>query len=182
VDSEWLQIDENKNKIENNNYCILNATFKLTKCSDFEREYAKGRSKEITRHRLQRYPYKGTCGSFFKNLNEKDIPFIINGKKIVNAAYYLENIGAKNIKYGKASVSYKHSNMIVNNGNVKSSNIIKIAKKRQELVMKKFKLFLEPECKLIGLDKYPLLQANNCIDANTCNNKARHACDMKKTP
>jgi UDP-N-acetylmuramate dehydrogenase len=165
INSMWLQIKENQDKIENGIFCIASATFKLTKCSDFEREYAKGRSKEITRHRLQRYPYKGTCGSFFKNLNEKNIAFTINGKKVINAAYYLEQVGSKNIKHGNAYVSYKHSNMIVNNGGCKSSDIVKVAKKMQELVMKKFGLLLEPECRLLGFNKYPLLKVNNYINS-----------------
>jgi len=159
VDFNWFEFSYNNSKLLTKKYCLINITFKLKKCSKLESEYAKGRSFEIIRHRKQRYPYKGTCGSFFRNFKEDEIKNEINGKKIIYAAYYLDNIGTKgNLKIGDASVSHKHANMIVNNGKAKSTDIINLAKKMQKLVWKKFKILLKTECEFLGFKKFPLYE------------------------
>jgi UDP-N-acetylmuramate dehydrogenase len=158
VENNWFEFGYDYSKLFSKKYFLINATFKLNKGAIQETFFAKGRSFEIIRHRKQRYPYKGTCGCFFRNFHENEIIEEINGKKILAAAYYLESVGVKgNLKYGDAGVSHQHSNMIVNFGNAKSSDIIEIAKIMQQKVYDKFNLKLIPECELLGFHKNILL-------------------------
>lgn len=157
VKNDWFEYGYNKSKLLTKKYCLINATFKLNSCSDLESEYAKGRSFEIIRHRKQRYPYKGTCGSFFRNFHEDEVILESNGKKIIFSAFYLDKIGVKGVlSFGDAIVSHKHANMIVNKGKATSEDIINLAKKMQELVWKNFKILLNPECEFLGFDNFPL--------------------------
>ncbi|MCK4651242.1 UDP-N-acetylmuramate dehydrogenase [Candidatus Babeliales bacterium] len=159
VDKNWFNFGYDKSKLQNKEHFLINATFKLKKANDIETAYCKGRRDEIIRQRTRRYPTSNTCGSFFRNFNEKEINFKIHNKKILFVAYYLDKIGIKGeLRYKNAIVSEKHSNMIVTLKNTKSSDVINLAKKIQKLTFKKYGIIPQPECQLIGFKKYPLFQ------------------------
>ena len=130
---------------------VLNATFKLKKGSNSDIAYARGRRKEIIRHRTARYPTSHTCGSFFRNFHEHEVTLEINGKKMIYVAYYLDKIGVKGqLRVGDAQVSHQHANMIINRGNATSTDIITLAQEMQRLVYEQFGVMPQPECKIIN--------------------------------
>lgn len=158
VNNDWFEFGYNTSKLLRQQHYLLSATFKLEKVSDLEIAYAKGRQKEIIRHRKQRYPNSHTCGSFFRNFKEDEVALISNGKKMIFVAYYLDKIGIKGqLKVGDAIVSYQHANMIVNQGNATSADIISLARTMQELVKNQFGIIPQPECRFIGFKEYSLL-------------------------
>ncbi|MGB8367038.1 MAG: UDP-N-acetylmuramate dehydrogenase [Candidatus Babeliales bacterium] len=157
VDNSWFSFGYNYSTLHQHNNYLINATFKLKHASDIETAYAKGRRKEIIRHRITRYPSTHTCGSFFRNFYENEIVHEVNQQKIIFVAYYLDKIGVKGmLRHGNAAVSYQHANMIVNTGNASSTDIINVAKEMQDLVKKQFGLIPQPECQLIGFKHNPL--------------------------
>lgn len=158
VDNDWFEFGYNTSTLLKQEHYLVNATFKLEKMSDLETAYAKGRQKEIIRHRKQRYPNSHTCGSFFRNFKEDEVKLTSNGRKMIFVAYYLDKIGVKGqLKCGDAIVSYQHANMIVNQGNATSADIIQLARTMQQLVKDQFGIVPQPECRLIGFKEYPLL-------------------------
>ena len=80
-----------------------------------------------------------TCGSTFKNLDSK--------KK---AWQIIKEAQCDKLKEGDASISEKHCNFFVNNGNAKSADIEKLIKKVKEKVNEKTGINLELEIKIIG--------------------------------
>ncbi|MCK4265511.1 UDP-N-acetylmuramate dehydrogenase [Candidatus Babeliales bacterium] len=166
VDNGWFEFGYNTSKLHLNNHFLINATLKLKKSTDMEAAYAKGRRDEIIRHRYRRYPISKTCGSFFRNFKDEEIQFESDNKKILNVAYYFDKLGIKGkLRVGNASVSPLHANMLVNNGDAKSSDIINIAKTMQIMVYKNFKILPIPECRLIGFKKSPLYTDNSIPNA-----------------
>ena len=83
-----------------------------------------------------------TCGSTFKNLNNK--------KK---AWQLIKETGCDKFFVGDASISDKHCNFFVNNGNAKSSDIEKLINKVKKTVVEKTGVNLELEIKIIGEEK-----------------------------
>ena len=157
VPMSWFNFGYNISKLQENNHYLLSATFKLKKISDLETAFAQGRKTEIIRHRASRYPSQNTCGSFFRNFHDDEVTIVSNGKKMIFIAYYLDKIGVKGVlKHGDAIVSYQHANMIVNQGNASSSDIIEVAREMQKLVFNNFGILPQPECRLIGFNKQPL--------------------------
>lgn len=155
---EWFNFGYDQSMLHDKKYMLVSALFKLKKVTEYDIAFARGRAHEIIRHRTQRYPYKGTCGSFFRNLHDDETSLMINGKKMIFSAYYLDQVGVKgSLKIGNASVSHKHANMIVNNGGATSVDIIHIAREMQRLVYEKYNVMLKPECELLGFKEYPLL-------------------------
>jgi len=160
VTPDWFNFGYNQSTLQQHEYYLLAATFKLTSCSALEAAYAKGRSAEIIRHRAQRYPQSHTCGSFFRNFHDHEVTMTTStGKKLIFVAYYLDKIGVKGaLKVGDAMVSHQHANMLVNCGKATSADLIGLARTMQEMVHKSFGIIPKTECLLIGFKEYPLLK------------------------
>lgn len=159
VDTTWFNFGYNQSTLMNHEHYVLDATLQLKKATDLEVAYARGRSIEIIRHRVTRYPNKNTCGSFFRNFHESEVTLSVNGKKAIWVAYYLDKIGVKGaLSVGGASVSYQHANMLVTNENATSADVINLARKMQELVYKEFGILPQSECLMVGFKEYPLIK------------------------
>lgn len=158
VDAEWFNFGYNTSKLQNKDYYLLDVLFKLRHVDDLQAAYAQGRSAEMIRHRLARYPYSRTCGSFFRNFYPEEIPFSINDKKITFVAYYLDKIGVKGVlRNGNAVVSHQHANMIVTLDGACTADVIALAQEMQRRVYENFGIIPQPECQLIGFEKNPLM-------------------------
>jgi UDP-N-acetylmuramate dehydrogenase len=158
VDNSWFNFGYNTSKLHQESYYLASATFKLKRVHDTESAYAKGRSYEIIRHRHKRYPYKNTCGSFFRNFHSNELSELKSTKKLIFVAYYLDQLGVKGeLSIGGAQVSHQHANMIVNTGTATAQDIATLARTMQELVLERFGILPKPECQLIGFRPYPLL-------------------------
>lgn len=157
VNNAWFNFGYDDSRLHLEDYYLVSATFAVRHVNDLEIAFAKGRRKEISRHRNSRYPSKNTCGSFFRNFHANEVTLESNGKKMIYIAYYLDKIGVKGqLSAGDAIVSYQHANMLVNKGNATSTDLITLARTMQELVNKQFGITPQPECRLIGFSEYPL--------------------------
>ena len=78
------------------------------------------------------------AGSYFKN------PVMPDGKR-VPAAYFLENVGAKTLKVGGASVYSGHSNFIINQKNASAQDVVQLAQELKRRVKETFDVDLEEE-------------------------------------
>ncbi|MFH1387254.1 MAG: UDP-N-acetylmuramate dehydrogenase [bacterium] len=114
---------------------VVSTTFKLKKSN---KPAVMARLKEFTSKRKNRQPLGiPNAGSIFKNP-----PGTFAGK-------LLEDAGCKGLRVGDAGVSAKHANFIVNLGDAKSSDVLKLMTKMENLVYNKFKIKLEPEIKIM---------------------------------
>lgn len=155
VDTAWFNFGYDQSKLQEKEYFVIDATFKLTKTTALRAAHAQGRSQEITRHRRKRYPYQHTCGSFFRNFYPEEVA--LTSKKLIFVAYYLDQLGVKGeLSVGGAIVSHQHANMIVcKNGT--STDILNLTLKMQDMVYKAYGIKPQPECQLIGFDINPFL-------------------------
>ena len=156
VDTSWFNFGYNYSTLHEETAYLVNATFKLKKVDTPTAFHAQGRSEEIIRHRLKRYPNGFTCGSFFRNFYPHEVAQ--QEKKLIYIAYYLDKIGVKGeLSIGGAHVSYQHANMIVHDGTGTTADIIALARTMQAMVQEKFGILPQPECRLLGFTDYPLL-------------------------
>jgi UDP-N-acetylmuramate dehydrogenase len=158
VANEWFNFGYNQSKLIEGKHYLVDATFALKSVSSSEIYYARGRRREIIRHRQKKYPTQGTCGSFFRNFFPHEITLENQGQKVIWIAYYLDKIGVKgSLSVGDAIVSHQHANMIVNRGCATSTDIINLARLMQQKVYQSFGILPQPECRLVGFKQYPLL-------------------------
>ncbi len=159
VEAAWFNFGYDQSKLFEKNYFLVEATFKLRVVDALAAAYAKGRRDEIVRHRNRRYPISNTCGSFFRNFHEHEIACSINGKKIPYVAYYLDKLGVKGELFvGNAVVSHQHANMLVTKQGATSADVIRLARKMQELMRGQFGIIPQPECQLVGFKDNPFLR------------------------
>ncbi len=159
VNRDWFNFGYNYSTLHEKQHYLIDATFKLKHAADAtEVAYARGRRKEIIRHRVARYPNSGTCGSFFRNFFPHEVTLESQGKKLIYVAYYLDKLGVKGaLAVGGAGVSYQHANMLVNHGTATSTDLIALARTMQQKVYDAYGIMPQPECRLLGFSEYPLL-------------------------
>lgn len=106
-----------------------------------EREHIRERIKELQDTRKERQPWgQLNAGSVFKNpLDEA-------------AGKLIELAGLKGLSVGRAQVSEKHANFIVNLGGAKAADVLALMKIIRERVLETHKVRLEPEIKILGED------------------------------
>ena len=79
------------------------------------------------------------CGSTFKNVSENKKAWML-----------IKEAGCEGYREGDATISQKHCNFFVNNGNAKSSDIEDLINKVKKRVHEKTGVNLELEIKIIG--------------------------------
>jgi len=157
---EWFSMGYDDSKLHDKNEYLIDATFTLKKATDLEAAFAKGRNKEMVRHRCARYPTARTCGCFFRNFLPEEVTLTIadTAKKMIYVAYYLDKLGVKGaLSVGDAVVSHQHANMLVNKGSATSKDLVNLARAMQEKVYEAYGIIPQPECELVGFAQYPLL-------------------------
>ncbi len=158
VDLNWFNYGYNKSTLIAGNHYLIDLTLRLTKGTEVDAAYAKGRRFEIIRHRTSRYPNANTCGSFFRNFYENEVTIVKNGKKMIFVAFYLDKIGVKGTETsGGACVSYQHANMLVTSETATSQDVVNLARTLQGKVWAEFGIIPQPECILVGFKTNPLL-------------------------
>jgi UDP-N-acetylmuramate dehydrogenase len=106
-----------------------------------EREVIKARVRQLMDKRRSHQPWGlPNAGSVFKNPQDEA------------AGRLIESAGLKGLTIGRAQVSEKHANFIVNLGNATAADVLKLIDVIRERVLEVHKVRLEPEIKIIGED------------------------------
>jgi len=89
--------------------------------------------------RLETQPItEASAGSTFKNPDSD------------SAGRLIEAAGLKGTVQGRAEISAKHANFIVNRGNASAADVIELMRRAREVVLDRFGVCLEPEIQLVG--------------------------------
>ena len=95
---------------------------------------------EASQKRKASQPLKyRSAGSIFKNPSMD-----------LAAGYLIDQAGLKGRKSGGAEISEKHANFIINKGNAKAIDVIRLIRSARNKVIKKFNVELQLEIKLLG--------------------------------
>ncbi|KPJ72408.1 hypothetical protein AMJ52_06410 [candidate division TA06 bacterium DG_78] len=118
-----------------NNAIIVSVLLRLRKKK--RREIMKTINKNLL-YRRQRHPSGYSAGSFFKNP-----PGCSAGKLI-------EECGLKGLRVGNAEVSRRHANYIINCGQARASDVMKLAAKVKKIIREKKGIVLKEEVKILN--------------------------------
>lgn len=137
-----LAFDYRHSRLKETGDIIVSAVFQVKKG---DRDTIKTRVNEILAQREQKHPIKGTAGCFFRNIPDSTQKF---GK--LPAGRLLEEVGAKRLAVGGASVYPDHANIIVNTGNATSKDIRQLADIMKKKVLDRFGIELQEEIQQLG--------------------------------
>lgn len=141
-----------------NNWPVVSAKIKL---KEGDKKKLKEIADSMKDYRKQKHPLEfPNAGSIFKNVDlnqfsekmKKDLSFIVKKDPfpVVPTAYLISESGLKGTKVGKAQVSEKHPNFIVNIGGATAVDVIKLIAIIKNKVKDKYNVNLETEVQFIG--------------------------------
>ena len=73
----------------------------------------------------------------------------LEGRTMLPAGWFIEQVGLKGRQIGQAKISNKHANVIINLGGAVSGDVVKLINEAKENVQKQFGVELEEEIKII---------------------------------
>ncbi len=101
-------------------------------------EVIRQRRAELRKKREQSQPKGKTLGCFFKN------------PPSCSAGQLLDQCGVKGKRVGEIFVSSQHANFIINNGNGRFEDVIRLVKSLRTMVHERSGVWLEPEVRILG--------------------------------
>jgi UDP-N-acetylmuramate dehydrogenase len=152
-----------KNSIfkKNKNLVIVSTILEL---KEEKKEQIKNRIKEFLEHRRTKHPMDfPSAGSVFVNsmvkIKDKKLlekfPEIneYNKKGSIPSWYLIHKCGLSGKKIGKAQISEKHCNFIINLGGAKAGDIVSLINLAKKKVKNNFGISLESEIQFLGFNK-----------------------------
>ncbi|MBU3934881.1 hypothetical protein KKC00_02900, partial [Patescibacteria group bacterium] len=133
----------------------------LLKLKKGDKKEIKKEIKRFLDYRKQNHPLEyPSAGCIFKNYDKKisdkkllkKYPELIEFNKgsRIPTSYLIDKSGLKGMEMGKAKVSDKHANFIVNLGGAKAKDVVKLIKMIKQKVKSKFGIELEEEIQYLG--------------------------------
>lgn len=114
-------------------------------------------AREWQRQRISKQPPPASAGSFFKNVNSKELaerlpnlPDRLKEAGVVPAGYLIEAVGLKGRRNGGAQLHPRHANFMTNVGGATATEIRRLAEEAKAAVWKEFGVTLEEECLYLG--------------------------------
>ena len=140
------------------NWIILSCIFRLKKGN---KKKIQAIAKDHIKYRKERHPLEyPNAGSMFKNCDfkkfskkmQKELSHIVKVDPfpVVPTAYLISEAGLKGLCVGKAEVSKKHPNYMVNMGNATAKDVLHLAQKVKKIIKKKFSIELQQEVQYVS--------------------------------
>ena len=140
------------------NLIILSAILQLKKGN---KKRVQEKIKEYLKYRTKTHPLNfPSAGCAFKNpalkiknkklLNKFPELQEFSKKGLIPTGYLIEKCGLKGKKIGRAEISEKHANFIINLGGARASDVLKLIKLTKKKVKNKFGINLEEEIQIIS--------------------------------
>lgn len=114
-------------------------------------------ARENQRQRISKQPPPPSCGSFFKNVNDKalaesldGLPSGLKAAGVVPAGYLIEAVGLKGFRHQNCCFHPKHANFIVNLGAASPESIRRLAEHAKKKVFDLFGAVIEEEALYLG--------------------------------
>lgn len=142
ISANALDFAYRRSRVVDDRLVILSAEFRATG-HDSPHSIFKRHLSIITRRKAIQPWEQYTAGSVFKLAsNHLEAPH--------SPGWYIDQVGLKEARVGGAYVSSLHANWIINDGNAKSVDVLKLMRKITETVLKRFNILLVPEVQLVG--------------------------------
>lgn len=158
VGPEWMEFsyrDSRLRRADTGGAVILSCTLHLAETGDPEEILAEAKKYQAQRRAKQ--PYAPSAGSFFKNVNSRELteslpglPAGLKAAGVVPAGFLSEACGLKGLRVGGAEVSDKHANFLINAEGATASDLRHLADRVREAVHARFGVTLEEEVLYVG--------------------------------
>jgi UDP-N-acetylmuramate dehydrogenase len=116
---------------------VMAAEFRLT---IGDRDLVRQQARRLMRARVSKQPsWQPSAGCFFKNPSPQ-----------MPAGRLIDEAGLKGLRVGKAQVSPRHANFIINRGGATAGDVIGLVEQIRKKVKTKYGILLQPEVRIVG--------------------------------
>jgi UDP-N-acetylmuramate dehydrogenase len=140
------------------NWIILSAIFRMKKGN---KKTIQAAAKDHIRYRKEKHPLEyPNAGSMFKNCDlkkfskklQQELSHVVKVDPfpVIPTAYLISEAGLKGLRFGKAEVSKKHPNYIINRGGASANDVLRLVAKVKKRIKKKYSVDLEQEVQYIS--------------------------------
>ncbi len=158
LSNKQCQFSYRSSIFKKNNWIVVSVAIKLKKG---DKKNIRAIVQSHIKYRRERHPLEyPNAGSIFKNCALSAFPSKLKKSfsgvvkndpfPIVPVAYLISELGLKGAKVGKAQISKKHPNFIVNLGGAKAQDVLKLINLVKQKVKKKYNLKIETEIQFVG--------------------------------
>lgn len=147
VDKSYFHFDYNRSVLQDNGEIALSVVFKLL---PVDKKVLWKRGMEALEYRSATYPKGASAGCIFQNISNVEAISIPTPERITSAGYLIDKAGLKGKRVDNVMVSDKHANFILNMGNAKARDVLKLIDLIKEEVLKKFGVRLILEIRTVG--------------------------------
>lgn len=157
VDPSWMEFAYRDSILRRPNppACVIVRVRMALPKGDAKRIYDEAR--DYQRQRISKQPPQSSVGSFFKNVNDRELaqrlpglPERLREAGVVPAGYLIERAELGGHRVGGARLSPRHANFIVNDRGATASDVRRLAEDAQWGVWERFAVVLEEEALYLG--------------------------------
>ena len=149
VDQAYFNFAYDSSKIQKTGEIVLEAAFRLNTASDKADLWQKALAN--VKRRNQEQPVGVACsGCVFRNIEDEDAKRLATPRLTTSTGYIIESMGLKGTKIGDAQISSSHANFIINTGEAKAQDVLKLINLIKEKAKNTYGLDLKEEIFYIG--------------------------------
>ena len=149
VDQAYFNFAYDSSKIQKTGEIVLEAVFRLNTASDKADLWQ--RAMDNVKRRNQEQPIGVACsGCIFRNISDSDAKRLATPRLTTSTGYIIESLGLKGTKIGDAQISASHANFIINTGEAKAQDVLKLINLIKEKAKNTYGLNLKEEIFYIG--------------------------------
>lgn len=147
VDRAYFRFAYDKSILQETSEILLSVIFRL---EPMDKKVLWERGTEALEYRTRTQPKGSSAGCTFRNISISEASRIPTPNVITSAGYLIDQSCLKGKKVGDAMISDKHANFILNLGNAKAEDVIKLVDLMKSTVFKNFGVKLQMEVKTVG--------------------------------
>jgi UDP-N-acetylmuramate dehydrogenase len=154
---QWMEFSYRDSRLRRNPHlqaAILGVTLQLHPAP---RRSIRAKAAENQRQRIFKQPWLPSAGSFFKNVESRELaarvpglPYPLREAGIVPAGFLSMACGCRGMRVGGAQISARHGNFVVNAGSASASDIRSLTERVKRRVQQEFGVLLEEEVLFTG--------------------------------
>lgn len=145
VDRDYFEFGYDSSILQKTKEIVLDAVFRLKKT---DKDYLKRKTQESLEYRKKTQPYGVfSSGCFYQNISEEEQKK--HNLPTTSSGYLIDKAGLKGKRVGNYRISEKHANFVINEGDGKPEDLVKLLSIIKEAVREKFGIELKREVILV---------------------------------
>ncbi len=149
VQNDYFDFSYDHSKIQQTGEIVMEAIFRLDTSTN-PRELWQKAMDNVKRRNVEQPIGVACSGCTFRNITREEAMRLATPNLTTSTGYIIDKLGLKGVAIGKAQISTHHANFIINNGDAKAIDVIKLINLVKQKARETYSLDLKEEIFYIG--------------------------------